>query len=151
MPEVSGLPEPGSAVLVTGAGVTGRAILAALAPLGVRAALTDDRPAALAEYARQGVPVVDPAEATAAIADFALVITSPGFPPTAPMLAAARTAGVPVWGDIELAWRLDRSGRYGAPRQWLVVTGTNGKTTTTSMLHAMLQAGGRRAACLRHG
>ena len=60
MPEVSGLPEPGSAVLVTGAGVTGRAILAALAPLGVRAALTDDRPAALAEYARQGVPVVDP-------------------------------------------------------------------------------------------
>ena len=146
MPEVSELPEPGSAVLVTGAGVTGRAILAALAPLGVRATLTDDRPAALAEYARQGVPVVDPAEATAAIADFALVITSPGFPPTAPMLAAARTAGVPVWGDIELAWRLDRSGRHGQPRQWLVVTGTNGKTTTTSMLHAMLEAGGRRAA-----
>lgn len=146
MPEVPELPEPGSAVLVTGAGVTGRAILAALAPLGVNATLTDDRPSALAEYARQGVSVVDPAEATAAIADFGLVVTSPGFPPTAPMLAAARTAGVPVWGDIELAWRLDRSGRYGTPRQWLVVTGTNGKTTTTSMLHAMLQEGGLRAA-----
>ena len=145
MPEVAEILEPGSAVLVTGAGVTGRAILAALAPLGVHATLTDDRPAALAEFARQGVRVLDPAEATAAISDFALVVTSPGFPPTAPMLAAAATAGVPVWGDVELAWRLDRSGRYGPPRQWLVVTGTNGKTTTTSMLHAMLVAAGRRA------
>ena len=66
MPEVSGLPEPGSAVLVTGAGVTGRAILAALAPLGVRAALTDDRPAALAEYALGGESgLIDDAKALA--------------------------------------------------------------------------------------
>ena len=56
---------------------------------------------------------------------------------------AAAAAGVPVWGDVELAWRLDRSGRFGPPRRWLVVTGTNGKTTTTSMLHEMLLAGGR--------
>ena len=148
MPEVPEIPEPGSAVLVTGAGITGRAILTALAPLGVHATLTDDRPAALAEYARQGVSVLEPAAATAAIADFALVVTSPGFPPTAPMLAAARTAGVPVWGDIELAWRLDRSGRYGPPKQWLVVTGTNGKTTTTEMLAAILaRAGVDAVAC----
>ncbi len=52
---------------------------------------------------------------------------------------------MPIWGDVELAWRLDNSGRFGPPRQWLVVTGTNGKTTTTSMLHAMLIAAGRRA------
>jgi len=61
------------------------------------------------------------------------------------VLVAAAAAGVPVWGDVELAWRLDNSGRYGPPRRWLVVTGTNGKTTTTSMLHAMLVAAGRRA------
>ncbi len=61
------------------------------------------------------------------------------------MLAAAAAAGVPIWGDVELAWRLDASGRYGPPRRWLVVTGTNGKTTTTSMLHAMLEAAGRRS------
>ena len=54
-------------------------------------------------------------------------------------------AGVPIWGDVELAWRLDSSGRFGPPRRWLVVTGTNGKTTTTSMLHAMLVAAGRRS------
>ena len=73
------------------------------------------------------------------------MVTSPGFPPTAPVLAAAAAAGVPIWGDVELAWRLDQAGRFGPPRRWLVVTGTNGKTTTTSMLHAMLAAGGRRA------
>jgi UDP-N-acetylmuramoylalanine--D-glutamate ligase len=60
-------------------------------------------------------------------------------------LAAAAAAGVPIWGDVELAWRLDAAGHYGPPRRWLVVTGTNGKTTTTSMLHAMLTAAGRRS------
>ena len=79
------------------------------------------------------------------IGGYALVVTSPGFPPTAPVLAAAAAAEVPIWGDVELAWRLDATGRYGPPRKWLVVTGTNGKTTTTSMLHAMLVADGRRA------
>ncbi|HEX4394471.1 MAG TPA: UDP-N-acetylmuramoyl-L-alanine--D-glutamate ligase, partial [Mycobacterium sp.] len=72
-------------------------------------------------------------------------VTSPGFAPDTPVLAAAATAGVPIWGDVELAWRLDEAGHYGPPRRWLVVTGTNGKTTTTSMLHAMLTAGDRRS------
>ncbi|MGA5464482.1 UDP-N-acetylmuramoyl-L-alanine--D-glutamate ligase [Mycobacterium sp. NPDC050041] len=137
---------PGAAVLVTGAGITGRAVLAALAPLGVTATLCDDNASALASYADTGTRVTDPATAVARIADYDLVVTSPGFPPTAPLLAAAAAAGVPVWGDVELAWRLDQSGRYGPPRRWLAVTGTNGKTTTTSMLHAMLVAGGLRSA-----
>lgn len=136
---------PGAPVLVTGAGVTGRAVLAALAPLDVAATLCDDNAEALRTLAEQGTAVIDPAEAIASIADYALVVTSPGFPPTAPVLAAAAGAGVPIWGDVELAWRLDAAGRYGPPRRWLVVTGTNGKTTTTSMLHEMLLADGRRS------
>jgi UDP-N-acetylmuramoylalanine--D-glutamate ligase len=135
----------GAAVLVAGARVTGRAILAALTPLGVRATLTDDSPSALTTYAQNGVAVIDAANAADQIADYDLVVTSPGLPPTAPVLSAAAAAGVPIWGDVELAWQLDNSGRYGPPRRWLVVTGTNGKTTTTSMLHAMLVAAGRRA------
>jgi UDP-N-acetylmuramoylalanine--D-glutamate ligase len=135
----------GAAVLVAGARVTGRAILAALAPLGVRATLTDDSPSMLTEFAQKGVEVIDSANAAERIADYDLVVTSPGLPPTAPVLTAAAAAHVPIWGDVELAWRLDSSGRYGPPRRWLVVTGTNGKTTTTSMLHAMLVAAGRRA------
>ena len=135
----------GAAVLVAGARVTGRAILAALTPLGARATLTDDSPSALTTYAQNGVAVIDAANAAEKITDFDLVVTSPGLPPTAPVLAAASAAGVAIWGDVELAWRLDNSGRYGPRRRWLAVTGTNGKTTTTSMLHAMLVAAGRRA------
>ncbi|AGB24127.1 UDP-N-acetylmuramoylalanine--D-glutamate ligase [Mycobacterium sp. JS623] len=135
----------GAEVLVAGARVTGRAILAALTPLGVRATLTDDSPSMLTEFAQNGVEVIDAPNAAERIADYDLVVTSPGLPPEAPVLAAAAAAGVPIWGDVELAWRLDTSGHYGPPRRWLVVTGTNGKTTTTSMLHAMLVAGGREA------
>ncbi len=135
----------GAAVLIAGARVTGRAILAALTPLGVRATLTDDSPSMLTEFAQNGVAVIDAANAAEKITDYDLVVTSPGLPPTAPVLVAAATAGVPIWGDVELAWQLDNSGQYGPPRRWLVVTGTNGKTTTTSMLHAMLVAAGRRA------
>jgi UDP-N-acetylmuramoylalanine--D-glutamate ligase len=69
-----------------------------------------------------------------------LVVTSPGWRPTSPLLVAAQDAGVPVWGEPELAWRLRRPD--DAP--WLAVTGTNGKTTTTLMLAAMLTAGGKR-------
>jgi len=134
---------PGAKVLVAGAGVTGKAVLNALTPLGALADLTDDRPMALEPFAFDGVRVIDAESAAARISDYALVVTSPGLPPSSPVLTAAAAAGVPVWGDVELAWRLDQSGHYGPPRRWLVVTGTNGKTTTTSMLQAMVTAAGR--------
>ncbi|BBX02125.1 UDP-N-acetylmuramoyl-L-alanine--D-glutamate ligase [Mycolicibacterium moriokaense] len=135
---------PGARVLVTGAGITGRSVSAVLEPTGVRLTICDDDPLALQRLITPA-SVVTVAEAQASIADYDLVVTSPGFPPTAPVLAAAADAGVPIWGDVELAWRLDSSGRFGPPRKWLIVTGTNGKTTTTSMLHAMLVAAGQRA------
>jgi UDP-N-acetylmuramoylalanine--D-glutamate ligase len=136
---------PGAKVLVVGAGVTGRAVLKALTPLGALGDLTDDRPMALEPFAYDGVRVIDAESAAARVGEYALVVVSPGLPPDAPVPVAAAAAGVPVWGDVELAWRLDQSGRYGPPRRWLVVTGTNGKTTTTSMLQAMLTAAGRRS------
>jgi UDP-N-acetylmuramoylalanine--D-glutamate ligase len=74
-----------------------------------------------------------------------LVVTSPGWRPDAALLSAAREHGVPVWGEVELAWRL-RDPEAAAP--WLAVTGTNGKTTTVQMLESMLRAAGLRAvAC----
>jgi UDP-N-acetylmuramoylalanine--D-glutamate ligase len=139
------VPEPGGRLLVAGAGITGRAVLAAVAPLDVRTTVCDDDPRALTQFEDSGVAVTTPADAGVRISDFDLVIASPGFAPTAPVLVKAAAAGVPIWGDVELAWRLESSGRYGPPRPWLVVTGTNGKTTTTSMLHAMLTAAGRRS------
>jgi UDP-N-acetylmuramoylalanine--D-glutamate ligase len=73
-----------------------------------------------------------------------LVVTSPGWRPTQPMLADAARAGVPIWGDVELAWRVRiREGRPTA--EWLTITGTNGKTTTVGLTESMLLAGGKRA------
>ncbi|OBB36824.1 UDP-N-acetylmuramoylalanine--D-glutamate ligase [Mycobacterium sp. 852002-51961_SCH5331710] len=135
---------PGARVLVTGAGLTGRSVSAVLEPTGVRLTICDDDPLALQRLITPA-KVVTTAEAEATIGEYALVVTSPGFAPTTPVLAAAAAADVPIWGDVELAWRLDQAGWFGPPRRWLVVTGTNGKTTTTSMLHAMLVAAGRRA------
>ncbi|SDH51717.1 UDP-N-acetylmuramoylalanine--D-glutamate ligase [Rhodococcus triatomae] len=139
----------GRRVLVAGAGVSGRAVTGPLADLGAEVTVTDSRPESLARSAADGVATI-PVEHLLAdrgeIAEFALVVTSPGFRPDAPLLAAAAGAGVPIWGDIELTWRIDRAEIYGPARRWLVVTGTNGKTTTTSMLEAILVAAGIPAA-----
>nr|WP_197506240.1 UDP-N-acetylmuramoyl-L-alanine--D-glutamate ligase [Mycobacterium sp. ACS4054] len=147
MPDVAGLEPlaPGAPVLVAGGGITGRAVLAALTRFRAVPTLCDDDPGTLRRHAEAGVTTLTTSAATERVADYALLVTSPGFSPETPLLVAAAAAGVPVWGDVELAWRLDAAGRYGPPRPWLVVTGTNGKTTTTSMLHAMLTAAGRRS------
>jgi UDP-N-acetylmuramoylalanine--D-glutamate ligase len=74
-----------------------------------------------------------------------LVVTSPGWRPDHPVLAAAEAMGVPVWGEVELAWRL-RPREGAAP--WLTVTGTNGKTTTVQMLASILTAAGLRTVAV---
>jgi len=62
-----------------------------------------------------------------------VVVTSPGVPPTAPLLAAADERGIPVVGELELAFQLSR-----AP--WIAITGTNGKSTTTALTGALFTA-----------
>ncbi|MFJ5223958.1 UDP-N-acetylmuramoyl-L-alanine--D-glutamate ligase [Streptomyces sp. NPDC088400] len=73
-----------------------------------------------------------------------LVVTAPGWQPDKPLFTAAAAAGVEIWGDVELAWRLRGPG--AAP--WLAVTGTNGKTTTVRMLASILEAAGLRTAAV---
>lgn len=70
-----------------------------------------------------------------------VLVVSPGLPPQHPVVMAALDAGIPVWGELELAWRL-RDPDAAAP--WLCITGTNGKTTTTLMLESILRAAGLR-------
>ncbi|WP_405016992.1 UDP-N-acetylmuramoyl-L-alanine--D-glutamate ligase [Kitasatospora sp. NBC_00070] len=78
-----------------------------------------------------------------------LIVTSPGWPPESPLFLAAERAGVPVWGDVELAWQLRRPlPGTGEPAPWLAVTGTNGKTTTVQMLASILTAAGKRTAAV---
>ncbi|WKX69831.1 UDP-N-acetylmuramoyl-L-alanine--D-glutamate ligase [Streptomyces sp. XD-27] len=74
-----------------------------------------------------------------------LIVTAPGWKPDKPLFQAAAAAGVPVWGDVELAWQL-RDPDTAAP--WLAITGTNGKTTTVQMLASILRAAGLRTAAV---
>ncbi|NPV91488.1 MAG: UDP-N-acetylmuramoyl-L-alanine--D-glutamate ligase [Firmicutes bacterium] len=66
-----------------------------------------------------------------------LVVTSPGVPRTIPPLKQAEDLGIPVWGEVELAYRF-------SPAPFVGITGTNGKTTTTALLGQMLQDAGRQ-------
>ncbi len=133
----------GARVLVAGAGVSGLAAAAALVEVGARVTVTDARPAALADLPPGAEPGDDP---DAVPAGTALVVTSPGRRPDHQLVAAAAAAGAPLVGEPELAWWLGQARER--PPMWLVVTGTNGKTTTTGMLAAILRAAGRDAvAC----
>ena len=149
----------GLRVLVLGAGVSGPGAVRILHALGAEPILADSRPEAIARL-RDGLPHgvgcegIDLERAaallgrTGARGGVDLVVTSPGWRPDSPLLVAAATAGVAVWGDVELAWRADAAELFGPRRTWLAVTGTNGKTTTTSMLEAMcLEAGMAARAC----
>ena len=141
--------------MVTGIGVSGFAAADVLCRLGARVTIVDAR-ARPAEHDRArvlellGATVILGERAAVTLPpDTDLVVTSPGWRPDQPLLTAAASGGVPVWGEVELAWRLrlDATDPAGsrAPAPWLCITGTNGKTTTVQMLAAMLRASGARA------
>ncbi|MGQ7295616.1 UDP-N-acetylmuramoyl-L-alanine--D-glutamate ligase [Quadrisphaera sp. KR29] len=162
MPERGPADWEGLRVVVAGFAVSGAAAAYALAERGAQVLAVDSREGpgeleraklldvlggrvALGPGASDALHVVDGSPPD-------LVIASPGWRPSAPLLAQAARAGIPVWGEVELAWRLrGTAGPAGAPvgpassAPWLCVTGTNGKTTTTTMLASILRAHGLRA------
>ena len=156
-PDVRGL--AGLRVLVLGAGVSGPGAVRILHALGAVPVVADSRPDAIARLREalpghvdcDGVDLEHAAElldGSAGGPGVDLVVTSPGWRPDSPLLLAAADAGIAVWGDIELAWRADAAELFGPRRTWLAVTGTNGKTTTTSMLEAICREAGMAArAC----
>jgi UDP-N-acetylmuramoylalanine--D-glutamate ligase len=137
--------------VVVGIGVSGFAAADTLCHLGAQVTVLAD---GATDRQREQATLLEILGATVRIgpgatcdlpADIDVVVTSPGVPPTAPLIVAAATRAVPVWGEVELAWRL-RDPEH--PGTWLGVTGTNGKTTTVRMLDAVLQAAGLRSiAC----
>jgi len=126
--------------LLIGAAVSGRAALRLLEEDGYEVTVYDADPAAVADLG-EGRRVHGGAWDPGLLAGVELVVTSPGVPPHAPPLADSLAAGVPVWGELELASR-----HLEAPL--LAITATNGKTTITQMATAMLTASGRRAAAV---
>jgi len=138
-------PFAGRRVCVTGVAVSGAAAARALAVRGAEVTVVDGRAGELQQdqadgLRAAGVTVLLGEAAQRLPAGTDLVVTSPGWRPDQPLLVAAAAAGIPVWGEVELAWRL-RDPNVA----WLGVTGTNGKTTTVQMLEAILLASGARA------
>jgi UDP-N-acetylmuramoylalanine--D-glutamate ligase len=136
-------------ILVAGLGVSGFAAADALSERGaIVTVVSADATAAIEERA-QILQILDvdvrlgPEHLLGVPEGTELVVTSPGFRPDHPLLLAAAACGIPVWGEVELAWRM-RAQSGAAP--WITITGTNGKTTTVKMLTCMLRAAGLRAA-----
>ncbi|XRQ02832.1 UDP-N-acetylmuramoyl-L-alanine--D-glutamate ligase [Actinomadura welshii] len=135
----------GRAVCVAGLGVSGRAAARALAAHGARVTVVDARDgeeqrAHAAELEARGI-AVRLGDGDTLPDGTGLVVTSPGWRPDVPLLAAAAAAGIETIGEVELAWRLRPDG--AAP--WLAITGTDGKTTAVRMLACMLTAAGHKA------
>jgi UDP-N-acetylmuramoylalanine--D-glutamate ligase len=134
-------------VVVVGLAATGESVVRRLRAEGTAVTVVEDGPhgdayARRADAARtSGATVVEapsPADAAALVRDAVLVVPSPLVHERHPVIAAARAAGVPVRSEIDLA-----AERAQAPI--VAITGTNGKTTVTSLVEAMLVAAGVRA------
>jgi len=125
--------------LVVGFGRTGRAVAALLAARGTRVRVADARPATAlgSEAPPPGVELRLGEEGPGLLAGVDLVVPSPGVPREAPILRAAVAAGIPVVSEIELAARA-----LAVPI--VAVTGTNGKSTTTTLVGLALARAGKR-------
>ena len=144
----------GLRVAVLGLSVTGFAVADTLAELGADVYVFTER--ADEEYGRL-LPVIGARLWTGPLGSVPESLSelapqvggaAPRVPPHHPVVSGVRDAGIALWGDVELAWRVrDKITRPdGSPADWVLITGTNGKTTTTRLAATMLAAGGLRAA-----
>ncbi len=143
------LPGPGTVdwsgvrVVVAGIGIAGFSCADALLERNAEVVVIDDQDG---PSQRNKAQILEVLGATVRLGDGRtlpeadLLVVSPGLPPGSPVIRSAQARDMPVWGELELAWRM----RHPESAPWLFVTGTNGKTTTTLMLAAMLRAAGLR-------
>ncbi len=129
----------GKKVLVVGSGISGIGAVSALCRVGARPVLFDADAALDPEAIRQKFAPGVAAEVVlgelpeTVIEEIDLAVLSPGVPTDTEFVNALRGRGLPVWGEIELAYRLGRGRVVG-------ITGTNGKTTTTSLVGEIMAA-----------
>lgn len=140
----------GRKVSVLGLGVTGFSVADTLAFAGatvqvVAGAPDNDRERILSVIGVSTIIASSPEAQIAALVEFGpeLIVVSPGIPAHHPARSWAAEQEIPVIGDIDVAWHLQ--GGVQGPK-WILVTGTNGKTTTTELTAAMLNASGLKAA-----
>ncbi|MDO5729055.1 MAG: UDP-N-acetylmuramoyl-L-alanine--D-glutamate ligase [Actinomycetaceae bacterium] len=130
-------------IAVIGLGKSGRAALDVLRELGAQPDGYDRKLPTTGDRA-DGIFIGSDSEQVKRIRErhYDLAILSPGVPPHSPVWKQLRDKGVPVWGEVELAWRVQQHLEKNI--DWLTVTGTNGKTTTVSLLGSMLAAADKK-------
>ena len=143
-------------VLVVGLGVTGDAVARHCASVGDTVVVIDDNPGSASDWHERvaaarafGATVLerpDPSRAAELALDADLVVPSPGVPERHPAIAAALLAEVPVRSEIDLAAEALAGVRRAGVPALIAVTGTNGKTTVTTLAAAILEATGLRVA-----
>ena len=135
-------PFAGARIAVVGLGRAGLPAAHRLRDWGADVACWDDRPEGRAQAEAAGMTVADPATGPFR---WDMLLLSPGIPhllPRAhPAAVAARAAGAPILCDVELLYRAVRA--KGSRARFLGITGTNGKSTTTALLHHLLTAAGQ--------
>jgi UDP-N-acetylmuramoylalanine--D-glutamate ligase len=135
----------GRDVAVVGAGLSGLATARALESGGARIVVWDDKDSARAEAAEAGLTVHDLSAGD--FSRFAALVLAPGVPLTHPephwSVRKARVAGIEIIGDVELFFR--ERAKSGANSKVVVITGTNGKSTTTALTAHLLSTAGKRA------
>jgi UDP-N-acetylmuramoylalanine--D-glutamate ligase len=125
---------------VVGLARSGSAIAAALAERGDSVIGVDSGAPPEAEgLEAAGVEVRLGVDGIASLERARTLVKSPGVPQDAPVVSVARDRGIPVTGELELAWRL-------IPNEFFAVTGTNGKTTTTELIGHLYRTAGRPIA-----
>jgi UDP-N-acetylmuramoylalanine--D-glutamate ligase len=129
-------PLPQGPYLVVGLARSGQAAARLLARRGEAVLGVDSaRPESADALAAEGIELALESHGVAELDGAACVVKSPGVPQEAPAIAAARERGIPVLGELELAWR-------ALPNRFVAVTGTNGKTTVAELLgHVWRTAG----------
>ena len=128
----------GKKAVVLGAARSGWSAASALKRQGAEVVLSDAKgadklPEAAAQAAKLGISLALGGHPESLLQGCAMLVLSPGVPNRIPFVQAARKQGVAVLSEIELAFQL-------RARRWVAITGTNGKTTTTSLIHAIFQA-----------
>ncbi len=133
----------GQKVVVLGFGRSGQAATRLLLVLGAKVIVSEARPreklsaSVLKNFEEQGVIFETGGHRPETLSQADLVVVSPGVPKA--QYACAKRAGIPVWGELELAYRFLSPGK-----KIVAITGTNGKTTTTAMVADILRLSGHR-------
>ena len=124
-------------VLVIGFGISGLSTIKALYKLGAKIAITDNKDESEFKDMLDSISYI-PCEKyfnvdDLPISNYDIIIKSPGIPPTAKLIQKAVESNIEVIGDIELAYRISPT------KNIIAITGTNGKTTTTTLVGEILK------------